>query len=91
MTHIFRSPLVVGRRLNDEVSTWESRKRQQPDIGHSESYVRNAAGKEVRNKRKSFLRTRKRADGSVGQDVRWTAVIVESVRVYGTPRQRHVA
>ena len=68
---------------------WESRKRQ-PDIGHSESYVRNAAGKEV-NKRRSFLRTRKRADGSVGQDVRGTAVIVESVRVYGTPRQRHVA
>jgi hypothetical protein len=27
----------------------------------------------------------------IGQDVRWTAIIVESVRIGGQPRQQHVA
>ena len=69
---------------------WQSRKRQRPDIGYYEGDVRDEFGP-VYNRRGSCLRTRKRADGSIGQDVRWTAVIVESVRVDGKPRSRHVA
>jgi hypothetical protein len=70
---------------------WQGRKRQQPELGGYEGEVRDAAGKTVYNKRGSYLHTRKRADGSIGQDVCWTAVIVEAVRVYGQPRQKHVA
>lgn len=69
---------------------WQSRKRQQPDIGDYGPQLRDEFGL-VRNARGSYLRTRHRADGSVGQDVRWTAVIVESVRIDGKPRQKHVA
>ena len=70
---------------------WQSRKRQRPDLGPCEGYVYDEAGKEVRNERGSSLRTRRRADGSVGQDVRWTAILVEGERVDGKPRQRHIA
>ena len=70
---------------------WQSRKRQRPDLGPCEGYVHDEAGKEVRNERGSFLRTRRRADGSIGQDVRWTAILVEGERVDGKPRQRHIA
>ena len=70
---------------------WQGRKRQKPDIGSWHGEVRDAAGKYVWNERGSLLRTRLRADGSVGQDVRWNAVLVESVRVNGKPQQRHVA
>ena len=63
---------------------WQSRKRQKLDIGPYGGHVR-ASGKEVRNRRGSFLRTRVRADGSVGQDVRWTAVIVECMRIASRP------
>ena len=53
--------------------------------------VRDKAGRLVRNKRGSLLHTRRRADGSIGQDVRWTAIIVENMRIDGKPRQQHVA
>jgi hypothetical protein len=53
--------------------------------------LRDGRGKYVRYKRGKLQHTRQRADGSADQDVRWTAVIVESVRVNGKPRQRHVA
>ena len=43
------------------------------------------------NKRGSLLHTRRRADGSIGQDVRWTAIVVENKRIDGRPRQQHVA
>jgi hypothetical protein len=59
--------------------------------GHwSNAELRDEFGR-VRNERGSILHTRRRADGSVGQDARWTAVIVESVRIDGKPRQQHVA
>jgi hypothetical protein len=32
-----------------------------------------------------------RADGSIGQDVRWTAILVEGKRIDGRPRQKHIA
>src|SRR5215471_963005 len=70
---------------------WQSRKRQAPAFGGWSGDVRDKRGKTVYNKRGIPLRTRKRADGSVGQDVRWRAMLVESVRVDGQPRQRHVA
>ena len=52
-----------------------------------EGYVHDEAGKEVRNERGAALRTRRRADGSVGQDVRWTAILVEGKRIDGRPCQ----
>jgi hypothetical protein len=70
---------------------WQSRKRQQPDIGPWHDALRDETGECVRNKRWDLLRTRIRADGTVGLDVRWSAVIVESVRVNGKPRQRYVS
>ena len=70
---------------------WQSRKRQQPEFGSYAGKVHDKAGRPVRNKRGSLLHTRRRADGSVGQDVRWTAIIVENVRICGQPRQRHLA
>ena len=69
---------------------WQTRKRQQPEVGRPAGKVHDKAGKPVRNKRGSLLHTRRRADGSIGQDVRWTAIIVENVRTCGQPRQRHV-
>ena len=62
---------------------WQERKRQQPDIG-----ARHGA---LRDETESFLHTRGRADGSVGRDIRWNAVVVESARVNGRPREHHVA
>ena|SRR6476660_5607119 len=56
-----------------------------------EGYVHDEAGKEVRNERGAALRTRRRADGSVGQDVRWTAILVEGKRIDGRPCQKHIA
>jgi hypothetical protein len=70
---------------------WQSRKRQQPEFGGSAGEVRDKAGRRVWNKRGSLLHTRRRADGSIGQDVRWTAVVVENMRIDGKPRQQHVA
>jgi hypothetical protein len=70
---------------------WQSRKRQTPAAGGWCDEVRDKAGKTVYNERGSFLRTRKRADGSIGQDVHWKAVIVENVRIDGQPRQQHIA
>jgi hypothetical protein len=70
---------------------WQARKRQQPDVGYSHGVLRDEDGVPVWNQRGSPLRTRQRADGSVGQDVRWNAVLVEAVRVGGKPRQRHIA
>ena len=62
---------------------WQERKRQQPGV--------DARHGELRDETETFLHTRGRADGSVGQDIRWTAVVVESVRVNGRPREHHVA
>ncbi len=70
---------------------WQSRKRQQPEFGGSAGEVRDKAGRRAWNKRGSLLHTRRRADGSIGQDVRWTAVVVENMRIDGKPRQQHVA
>jgi len=53
--------------------------------------VRDRAGRRVWNKRGSLLHTRRRADGSVGQDVRWTAILVEGKRIDGRPCQKHIA
>ena len=53
--------------------------------------MRDKAGRRVWNKRGSLLHTRRRADGSIGQDDRWTAVVVENMRIDGKPRQQHVA
>ena len=69
---------------------WQSRKRQQPEFGRWDGEVRNRHGR-VRNMRGSILHTRKRADGSVGQDVHWKAVLVEKTRIDGKPRQQHIA
>jgi hypothetical protein len=38
-----------------------------------------------------MIKPRLRANESLGQDVRWTAIIVENVRVDGQPRSLHVA
>ena len=70
---------------------WQSRKRQQPAFGYWHDVVRDKTGDVVRNERWTPLTARKRADGSIGQDVSWKAVLVENVRVDGKPRQRHVA
>jgi hypothetical protein len=70
---------------------WQSRKRQQPDVGPSAGEVRDKAGRYVRNERGSILHTRRRADGSIGQDVRWTAILVEGKRIDGRPCQKHIA
>jgi hypothetical protein len=48
-------------------------------------------GRYVRNERGSILHTRRRADGSIGQDVRWTAILVEGKRIDGRPCQKHIA
>jgi hypothetical protein len=70
---------------------WQARKRQRLDLGPSHGEVRDEAGEVVYNERGNYLQTRLREDGSVGQDVRWSAVLVESVRVGGRPQQRHLA
>jgi hypothetical protein len=67
---------------------WQSRKRGQPDVGKLGAEVKDAHGQYVLNKRGNYLRTR--ADTGT-QDVRWAAVVVESVRVNGKPRQRHIS
>jgi hypothetical protein len=67
---------------------WQSRKREQPDIGHCGAEIKDARGHPVYNDRGTYLHVR--ADTGT-QDVRWVAVVVESVRVNGKPRQRHVA
>ena len=69
---------------------WHNRKRNRPYIGPSAGKVR-AAGRIVRDKRDRPLLTRRRADGTVAQDVRWTAVLVESPWIDGRTRQRHIA
>lgn len=70
---------------------WQSRKRNRPDIGPYASEVLDDDGYRLQDRRGGLLRTRKRADGTLAQDVRWTAILVESVRVDGEPRQRHIA
>ena len=70
---------------------WQGRKRHSPAFGGWHGVVLDEIGEPVRNERRTPLTTRRRADGSVGQDVRWTAVVVESVRINGKPRQRHIA
>ncbi len=70
---------------------WQGRKLQKPAIGPFVGEVRDATGEPVRNKRGSLLRTRQREDGTMGQDVRWFAVLIQAVRVNGKPRQRHIA
>jgi hypothetical protein len=68
---------------------WQSRKRNRPDIGHYGDVIRDAEGyAALRDRRGGVLRTC-RDTGT--QDVRWAAIIVESVRIDGKPRQRHVA
>ena len=69
---------------------WHSRKRNRPYIGPSAGPVR-VAGRIVRDKHGIPLLTRRRADGTVAQDVRWTAVLVESPWIDGRTRQRHIA
>jgi hypothetical protein len=67
---------------------WQARKRHRPEWHDG---LRDEAGEPVYNERGSRLVTRQRADGSVGQDVRWNAVLVEGFRVDGKPQQRHIA
>jgi hypothetical protein len=69
---------------------WHSRKRNRPYIGPSAGKVR-IAGRIARDKHGRPLLTRRRADGTVGQDVRWEAVLVESPWIDGRTRQRHIA
>jgi hypothetical protein len=69
---------------------WQARKRHQPKYGYSHGAVCDEAGEPVYNERGNYLQTRQRADGSVGQDVRWSAVLVENTRVNGRPQQRHL-
>jgi len=67
---------------------WQSRKRERPAFGRDGDKVKDARGRPIHNKRGTYLRVR--ADTGT-QDVRWSAVVVESVRVNGKPGQRHVA
>jgi hypothetical protein len=69
---------------------WHSRKRNRPYIGPSAGPVR-VAGRIVRDKHGIPLLTRRRADGTVAQDVRWGAVLVESPWIDRRTRQRHIA
>jgi hypothetical protein len=50
--------------------------------------IRGPDGEYVCNGRRSLTRTMRRTDR---QDVRWGAAIVESTRINGKPRQRHIA
>jgi hypothetical protein len=58
---------------------WQSRKRRVPKFGDY--------GKQLRSGR-DYAYTR---EGSIEQDIHWRAILVESVRVDGKPRQRHIA
>ena len=58
---------------------WQSRKRRFPQFGRW--------GKRVRGERK-LAYTR---EGTSKQDVHWSAILVENVRIDGRPTQRHVA
>jgi len=58
---------------------WQSRKRRFPQFGRW--------GKRVRGERK-LAYTR---EGTSKQDVHWSAILVENVRIDGKPTQRHVA
>ena len=69
---------------------WHSRKRNRPYIAPSAGQVR-AAGRIVRDKHGIPLLTRRRADGTVAQDARWAAMLVESPWIDGRTRQRHIA
>ena len=69
---------------------WHSRKRNRPYVGPSAGQVR-VAGRIARDKHGRPLLTRRRADGTVAQDVRWGAVLVESPWIDGRTRQRHIA
>jgi hypothetical protein len=71
---------------------WQKRKRQRPALGYHGGEVRDDADRAVYNKRGSWLRTRRSADGSsLGQDIHWAAILAESTRVDGKPTQRHIA
>jgi hypothetical protein len=58
---------------------WKSRKRRVPKFG--------GYGKQLRSG-PSYAYAR---SGKPEQDVHWSAIIIESVRVDGKPKQRHVA
>jgi hypothetical protein len=51
----------------------------------------DATAQPVGDRRRESVRSRQRADGSTGHDVRWSAVLVQAVRIDGKPRQRNVA
>jgi hypothetical protein len=67
---------------------WQGRKLQQPSCGDRGVRLRDEKGDYVRNERGTALCTRAATNTL---DVRWAAVLVESVRVNGKPRQRHIA
>jgi hypothetical protein len=67
---------------------WQGRKRQTPDSGSYGDWLKDEQGTEVRNKRASFLRVRHETGK---QDICWAAILVESIRINGKPRQRHIA
>jgi hypothetical protein len=58
---------------------WQSRKRRIPKFGRYGKQLRSRSGYAYERFGKSE------------QDVHWSAIIIESVRVGGKPRQRHVA
>jgi hypothetical protein len=67
---------------------WQSRVRNRPQFGHYGAEVKDKRGNLLRDERLGILLTCK-ATGR--QDVRWSAILVETARVDGKPRQRHVA
>lgn len=61
---------------------WQKRKRISPAFGGFGHQIEDAAA------RYKFVNTRRATNE---QDVHWAVILVESVRVDGKPRQRHVA
>ena len=70
---------------------WIGRKRGRPDIGPYGDCVRDTTGRANYDGPGAAIRNRRRTDGTEGLDIRWSAVVVESARIDGKPRQRHIA
>jgi hypothetical protein len=68
---------------------WQKRKRNRPKFGPLGHDLRDEYGADyLRDGRGCLLRVRADTDEL---DVAWSVILVESVRVDGKPRQRHVA
>src|SRR5262245_62089640 len=70
---------------------WQGRKRQTPCFGSWAGEAQDEHGEPLRNRRWNLIRLREASDGTLKQDIHWTAILCENVRINGRPTRRHIA